>query len=493
MFYRNELKTKQTKTKEYKFNLFDEFKNLDDSKQDCGSTKGIYNYITENGALKSGYGFSELKMPQSTTDLDNESLVEIRGNDVKAIWKLKWYDSVADRNNYYLFYFNDEGLICYDNLFMTRLATVIIKNDFTQTPYATYYRQDDQDALLLSGEGGNLMLVTGNGIESSETAPIIKSCCSHYGKLFAITASTSSTLVYNEDNDVLNWTDEKTKDLDFSDERGDLNKIISFNDYIYIFRDYGITKLSIYSSDEEFAVSHMYLADSYIYPNTIAQSGDEVLFLNKSGLKSFNGSSVKNVYVSCANLLKTCQQPYAFATAFEGKYYLACRCDYGDGQKIGCENYEGGYKNNTLIVYDIQSEHTDIVRGVDINQVLALVNPYKSKLVACFNNEHKGKIGELKEDGKIFEESLPTLWESVTCDFGQAGTKKRIYAFTIKTSGDVNVVIKSENLQRTYKVKGKDKLQKINTNVYGNQFNVKIVSQGSDYITSFVLFAREVK
>lgn len=77
--------------------------------------------------------------------------------------------------------------------------------------------------------------------------------------------------------------------------------------------------------------------------------------------------------------------------------------------------------------------------------------------------------------------------------FWTSGDEKRIYAFTIKTSGDVDVVIESESLQRTYKVKGKDKLQKINTNVYGNQFNVKIVSQGSDYITSFVLFAREVK
>ena len=168
---------------------------------------------------------------------------------------------------------------------------------------------------------------------------------------------------------------------------------------------------------------------------------------------------------------------------------MACKCDYGDEQSVGCESYSGGYKNNTLLIYDIEKEHVEIIRGVDINQVLALNNPYKSKLVACFNNEYKGKIGELTFDGQLFGAILPTLWQSTKTDLGYHGVKKRIKYFTIKSSGDATVTISSENMSKQFAVKGKDCVQKIRTNIVGNEFDVKITSGGQTTISNFVLFA----
>ena len=490
MFYRNTLKTRKTKEKEFEYNLFDSqpSKRSDDC-QEIGSTKSVYNYITDNGSLEAGYGFEELKSPQSTTNLDSETVVNLRGDQVKAIWKLKWYDHNTDTNNYYIFYYNDEGYICYENLFMLRLTTLIVPNNYTQVPYATYYRNDSQDALLLSGEGDNLMVITGNGVETCDTAPLIKSCCSHYGMLFAVTASASSTLVYNEDTDITNWTDAKTQNLDFSDERGDLNKIISFDDYIYIFRDYGITKLSIYSSDDEFSINHMYLSDSYIYPNSIAQGGDNVFFLERSGLKSFNGTSVKNLDLEINDLLKTCDQKNCFATTFDGKYYLACKVDFNDMTSVGCEGYSGGFINNVLIIYDYNSGHVDIVRGVDINQLLALNNPYKAKLVACFNNQYIDKIGQLTQNGKIFGNNLSNCWESTKTDLGYHGKRKRIKDITIKASGSGTITIISDKETKLYNFSASNNIQKIKTNVIGNEFSVKINSDGEVNISNLVIKA----
>ena len=494
MFYRNTLKTKSTKEKEFEFNLLEETPNsLSDDKQKLGSTKQVYNFITENGALKTGYGFEDLKSPQSTTDLEDESVVSLRGNEVKAIWRLKWYNKSADENYYYIFYYNDEGYICYDNLFMLRLATLIVPNTYTEAPFATYYRSDQQDALLLSGEGNNLMVITGDGVDTCDSAPLIKSCCSHYGMLFAVTASASSTLVCNTDTEITNWTDEKTSNLDFSDERGDLNKIISFDDYLYIFRDYGITKLSIYSSDDEFSINHMYMSDSYIYPNSIAQGGDNVYFLERSGLKAFNGSSVNDVEIDCIDLIKKCDQSRCWATSFDGKYYLACRCDFNDGKQVGCEGYSDGYVNNALIIYDYQTGHVDIVRGVDINQVLALNNPLKAKLVACFNNQYKGKIGQLTRDGKLFGSELANLWQSTKNDLGYHGQKKRIKSIAIKSLSDAEITISSETMTKSYSITGKTSIQKIRTSVFGNEFSVKIKAQGDINISNVVLTASVIQ
>lgn len=490
MFYKNTLKTLPTKELEFEYLLFDELTStLTDEKQKVTSGKTVYNFRTGDGDLKPGYGFEDIKMPTSYTDLDNETVITLRGTQAKAIWKMKWYNYNEEVNTYYLFYYNDEGYICYDNLFSERYYPFIIPNDFTQTPYGINYRVNSQDLFLLSGEGENLLVISGNGNESYDTVPIIKSCCSHYGKLFAITASEDSQLIYNEDVDITNWTNEKTANLDFNDERGVLNRIISYNDYIYLFRDYGITQLSIYGSDDDFAINHIYLSDSYIYPDSIAQSGDNVYFLERSGLKCFNGSSVKNIELGCEKLLSAFNQSKCWATCFEGKYYLACKCDFADGQQIGCESYNNGYVNNALLVYDIEKEHLDILRGVDINQVLALNNPYKSKLVACFNNQYIGKIGQLTEDGKLFGNSLGGYWKSVKTDLGYHNKKKRIKHFSIKASGNAEVTISSEKESKTFNILPKDKIQRIRVNISGNEFEVKIMTSGQASISNFVLTA----
>lgn len=491
MFYRNSLPQKKAKEKYFEFDMFGNTQNLenDETTLKIGEPKCVYNFICEDGAIKSGYGFKPLAMPSNETDLDSESEIAIRGDEVKSIWKFKWYNVNSDMNRYYIFYFNDENYICFDDLFQTRLATNIQPTNFTETPYVTHYRKSGDDAIMLSGEGDNLMVMTSYGLYKSETAPKVISCCNHYGKLFAITATARGTLVYNDNPDVLTWEDEASKNLDFSDERGDLNKVVSFNDYLFVFRDFGITRISAYGNDDTFSISHEYQSDAYIYPNTIAQSGENIYFLEGESIKVFNGNSVKEIKLDCMKLLKGQDNRYSYGECFNGKYYLACRGDFKDGKIVGCEGYEGGYKNNILMVIDPYTRHVDITRGVDINQLLALNNKFKSKLVACYHNENMGKIGEITTDGKLFG-SVPTaVWESGKTEFGYHSLLKRVKCFQIKTQSDCKVTIESDKVCKTFLVKGKNAVQKIRANVLGNQFAVKIESsQGENvYIANFVL------
>lgn len=488
MYYQKSLSVKKSKEKDFEYDLFANSQNFEDdaSTLKIGEPHIVYNFISKDGTLKSGYGFKDIAMPTSETNLDDEVVIKLRGNEIKKIWQLKWYSDGEDRNKYYLFYFNDEAKVCYDNIFNTRFASFILNTSFTQTPYVAYYRYDMEDAILLSGEGGNLTIISAGEMYTNENAPRIISCCRHYGRLFAITAKERGTLVYNEDPDVLNWADDKTKDLDFSDERGDLNRIISFNDYLFIFRDFGITKISIYGSEEEFEINHIYKSDSHIYPNSIAQSGENIYFLEGNKIKVFNGSTVKNVNIDCLSVLDGCDNRYAYGECFCGKYYLACRGNFKEG-KVGCEMSEGGYKNNLLVVLDIISNHIDIVRGVDINELLALNNKFKSKLIACFNNEYKNRIGELTQDGMIFGTKLGAYWESGVTDFNEHGKLKRVKSFLIKSANDCKITITSERTSKTFSLKGKASIQNIRANVLGKQFVVKIEGGNSEYISNFVL------
>ena len=489
MFIKNLLKTKRSCDAQFEFDMFREEQNPKDDERvlEIGKAKSSYNFIAEDGTLKPGYGFSDLSMPENETDIDNETVIDIRGNEVMTMWKLKWYNYTSDKNCHYLFYYNDENYVCFDNLFQTRLATYVYPTEFSSLPFITNYRTDKQDAILLSAKDGNMMVIKGNGqTTTAEGTVAIISCCNHYGKLFAITANARGTLVYSDTVDVVSWTDELTKDLDFSDERGFLNKVISFNDYIYVFRDFGITKVSIYGNDDEFAVSHMYKSDGYIHPNTIVEFGDSIYFLEGTHLKVFNGTTVKEVSLKSLYLLKDCDNRWANAECFDGKYFLACRGDFDDGQVIGCECEN--YNNNMLLVYDIKTANVDILRGVDIRQLLALTNDFKSKLVACFYNENKARIGQLTKDGNVFENELNAVWKSGKTDFDMPGKRKKIKSFLIHSSADAEIVFTSEEGEKRYKVKGKNKVQKIACHCYGNMFEIKIVSNAkNEYISNFVI------
>lgn len=494
MFYRNQLKTKKTVKNEFEYDVLgqNQKSNKDDNTLKYKEPKIVYNYTSHDGTLNAGYGFKDLAMPVNTQYLDVEATINVSGQQVKGLWQLKWYDSqTTHKDKYYLFYYNNEGNICYDNLFEMRYLTLYVNNTFTEIPTVTYYRNAGEDSLLLSGEGSNIMLITGGGVTTSNNSYKIISCCTHYGKLFAITKDNRQSLIYTANTDVLTWTSEGLENLDFGDGRGNLNKIISFDDYLFLFRDFGITKISIYGNDN-FSISHMYFSDSYIYPNSIVQSGDKVYFLTKSGLKVFNGSSVKDIEIDCMSMINKCNNAKCYATCFNGKYFLACRADFGDGLTIGCEGYVYGYYNNTLLVYDLLSGNIEVTRGADVRQVLALNNPYKTKLVACFYNEHMDRIGELTTDGKVFDNTLKSSITFAKTDFDKPDKKKKINAILIKSNKNCDVFITNEEKTYQFSVTGSSKLQKIRTNVVGKSFTVKIDSQDSETkINKFVLQVEE--
>lgn len=488
MFYKNKLKTKSTSEKTFEFDMFSSPAQTEKEQSLCdfNLTKLCYNFRTNRGVLESGYGFDIFASPLSKSDLESETAVAISGNQVSALWDFEWYDQENDENKYYCMYFNDQAKVCYDNLFGSRPTTLIINTQFTDTPVGMKYKIEGVDSMIFSGKGQNLLVLVGQTQQTSQSAPQMLSICAHFGRVFAITSEARGRLVYSDNLDILQWSDELSANLDFTDGRGNLTKLLSFNDYIYIFREYGITRISEYSSDSEFSITHLYQSDSYIYPNSIAHGGDRIYFLEKSGLKYFNGSSVRSIECPEIKMLSSFNGNCA-SQCFEGKYFLACKMDF-DGDSVGCENSEQSFYNNALLVYDEQTEHVEIVRGVDIKQMLALNNPYKSKLVACFNGDNKGKIGQLSFSGKSFNDVLPAKWQSVCTDLGISGKKKRIRSFLIKSILPCKVVITSDLQTKEFSVEGSSAIQQIHAGIYGNEFSVVITSnQPNSKISSFVL------
>ncbi len=468
------LKSKESKEEILEFDLFDNFANTSkaQSMQELKNVSSTYNFKLNNGELKTGYGFKKLAMPTNNVDLDDEQELLLDGSQVNAVWSFKWYDSSKKAKRYYVVYFNELNHIGYADLFNTRPLTLYAPTTFTKTPVGNNTRFHDDDAMVFSsGEGCGFYLLTGSIANMYEDAPEIVSLCSQYDKYFAITAGERADLVYSDNDNLMEWKTSNTSRLKFNDDRGKLNKVIALNDYVYVFRDYGISKISQFSTKSDFDISGLYQCDSYIYPKTIASSGDNVYFLEGSGLFSFNGTKTSKINLECDEMLAKTDKRHASAVCFEGKYYLACRYDFNDDKTIGCEN-QPNYVNNILFVFDLVSKKIELMRGVDINTLCVLNNPYKSKVVACFNGSHKDKIGELNLSGEIFGENTEKEWQSVKCDLNAPEKVKKLKFLTIKTLNSVVLKVSSDKISKTYNIEGSDKIQRIRVDVFGREFNI---------------------
>lgn len=488
MFYQTTHKQNKSKAKEISISFAqkDEFK--DKTKEGKGEL--VYNFIHDKGVIKVGMGFEKFSAARDKINIDNEIEFPVRGNQVKALDQLCWHDDTSDNISYYVFYYNDEGLICNDAAYETWILTTFIRSDFTDIPVTVPYKYNDIEFLIFSGKGTTILAGNG-GYRELENVPSFYSCINHYGMFFGITITNPPKLVYTTQSNIETWDDTLVKNLDFSDERGELTKLVSFNDYVYIFRSYGITQLSKYSPDEDFSISHLYRACSYINPRTICAFKDNVYFVEDNMLKSFNGNSVKDIEVNAYKYMKGVTNTNLCGTCFQGKYFLACKCDFGDDEVVGCEGYSEGYVNNTLISYDLTTGEEEILRGVDVNQIMNFATPFKSKLLACFKNQHIDKIGQLTFNGKLFGETLQSKYETTFVDFGEKSEYKTLTKITYKSSGDFLCTILFDGKEKSFTLKGDGKIKTKRISLTGKEFKfiLKSISSPID-IDDFVVTAK---
>lgn len=185
-----------------------------------------------------------------------------------------------------------------------------------------------------------------------ENAPDITSMALHYERLFVTVDGEKNAVWFSDDLDPTNWDASLAGGgfIQLIDERGSLNRVISYGGYVYVFRDYGISRITAFGAQTEFSVSNLFVSSGRIYPGSVALCGDTVLFLAEDGLYAFDGVSTVKMLKNLDGLFKNGERSCSYYA--DGKYYLAFAREETDG-KIGCET--GAYVNNALLVLDLSS------------------------------------------------------------------------------------------------------------------------------------------
>lgn len=442
-----------------------------------------YNFDYKSGALTESLGFEDLTLPFTSQDGSAEgSILWQEGIENSVIKKIAHYKQFFTNTNSRI----DKIILISgnNNVFFGRIVTEVPsfvqldKIQYTKIPKMFNYTDGTYDAIIFTNEADGLNSWNGQvATKHYEYAPVVADMCIYKGRTFAVIGGERLT-IRTEPMNLFLWTVEPSTintNITLDSERGYINRLLAFNGYMYAIRDFGITRITWYESDNSYAVSEVLCAGSKMYADTACICGNKGIVLCKDGLYQFNNIVAEKLDLKLDRMLNGVANSNAVGAFRNGVYYLACRLNFCDDKKIGVEVDEN-YKNNALISLDVATNKYSILRGIDICDLCTIQHESADKLLACFNTYYTTKIGQLTTDGKTFGEISPRLWKTPLSDIGYSDKIKYVKEISLLSKYDIKLNIFSDSQSKSFNIKGSNLITRIPVKLKGKQIGLSIES-----------------
>jgi len=446
--------------------------------------KNSYNFNFVDGSLKTGLGFKNFVINYTFLGLNLEKTMTIPQKvvDIKKMWFFKKWDTDQKIYIYYLMIFtlnNDQT----KSFFWAPIESTIdvfleVTNmSFTEAPIIKIVRINGVEYFLLAPtyDGDHMYLWDGEEVFSYSVFSSVNDFEVKNGRYFGLTKDDSQQ-IYITTKDLSYWLNGmiQGQTISLSNERGGLNKIISYGANLYLIRDYGITVLTPAEQIEDFKIKDLSKTSSKIYGETAVLCGDKILMLCDDGLYSFDGIDMEKLSLGFENSLKYVDNKFAFACFCNGKYYLSFRCE--DNSKSEFIDIEDG-KNNSLLELDVNTNKYCLMCGADVKCMINYFYNAPEKIIALLNESTN--FGELCYNGKIFNTATQKVWESGETDFGTLNTKT-LKSITLKNLYPLKLNVYVDGQKYVFNIKSSNRMQKINTNLKGIKFLISFESENAD-------------
>lgn len=485
MFYEKSLNLKKISYKRYNYSDFSNGMNseVDEHLLPLRYAKNTYNFDFNNGALKTGLGLAYPHISFNYENLNDKKTINYpEGLDVLGVWVYKQYNhNFKAYNNLLIFYCSDKHM--YINYLYTAspLMFRLEGMTFDKCPSVINYKVNGVDSVLISTpENGLYIWNSASPVTFVSSAPVMTSMCLHYERLFATGSLDRRSLWFSDDMNPANWNLSLTEGgfIQMLDDKGTLNKVVSFDDYLYVFREYGISRVVAYANQTEFSVRHLYTSSNKIYKNTIAVCGDRIMFLATDGIYSFNGITTTKLSLGIENLINININNQAIGAYYDGCYYLACKMSFPDDEAIGCE--EGEYKNNVLLEVNLKTWTINILRGADIYNLQSISDEVENSLFACVKHEGLVKLAKVDKSGQIFSQPTKKVWRAPSVDFNAPTRKKLVKEISLITKSDITIEVGIDGKKKIISLKGKKHSQSVYPNVSGRFIDINFISEQAE-------------
>lgn len=486
MFYENKFPTKIAKTKSIRFDNFSKIFNCD-SEIYGGMVKPrlSYNFISDDKSLISGFGISDIKLSKDESSfVTDRTLVNSYNVKFLGAWLYNYYSETFKKFQKKVVLYGEDKNIYFFRLFGLDTGIYQLYDEtLNSIPDAIHYNINGKDIMIFSSKDDKILVWHSDSDPYTlENVPMFRSICMHSSRLFAIVEGPGNKIWYSDNADPTSWPatiDSTIGVIEFPDEqRGKPNKILSFLEDMYVFRDFGISKITYYPKTQTHEITQLFISSGNIFSDTVCICNDKIYMLASDGIYVFDGNEtvkldlVVNKYFSLVN-------SNAKGAFFEGKYFVACNLNYDDNTRVFDEDREDCI-NNTLISVDVLTNQVSILRGVDIAWLLPLTEGHFSKLLVCLNGDYGTRICELTKDGLYFDDVLPKHFEIDIDDLGNLNNKKIIKKIYIDTLYDCVLKIRCDGKEETHLIKGGKTNNHINIMKRADKFSMIIESNSQN-------------
>ena len=445
----------------------------DESIKNYSDASKVFNFDISDGALKAGAGLKEYTLNGSPIVVDDELFAPLK------FFYLKNYDIKSGLEKDTILCYSKNGTILVCKLYENEPKLIQTGMWFSSEPTAVTYNNNGENIMLLSSQTDPLCVFSGDGFKFVDGAPKFSSMCVHNERVFATEDKKSTSLWFSDDFNPLNWSIsiDEAGFIDFPDERGALLKVVSFLDYVYIFREYGITRLTAYGSQEDFAVSNLHVKVGKIYGESVTDCGNYVYFLSTTGLYRFNGVDAVKILDCYDTFLNGVDNKRASGLFYNQKYWLNLN------MKID------GKEQRAVLVYNLQNGTSYLIKDCRITS-LCLFDGQNKELIAVYDNGKKVAT-VLENYGKLFEKPLKKTWQSIETDFSLPCTKI-LYKLTIELCEEVEIMLSVDGVKHYYTLDKQNNV--ILPKLKGKDFSISIISYNNNpKITKPTLYFKYLK
>ncbi|HHU43801.1 MAG: hypothetical protein QM214_01640 [Bacillota bacterium] len=397
-----------------------------------------YNIGFRNGALINGMGIDYAKIKDKT--LPHVGLI---GKRIIKSWIYYKYNYTQNQREDMIVALLDDNTV-YVTLLDGGTAFEQTTMSFDGgTASALNYHHNGEDVFLIFGSEGGMYMFDGQNAEYYSETPGFLSVCLHYDRVYGVTASGHNRVYFSDDLNPVNWRVSMDQGgyISFPDEGGRAQKVVSFNDYVFIFREYAIHRLTAYTDLTEYKLTKTFSTNNKIYPDTVQICSDKIVFLAEDGLYAFDGFIARKIYSKLFPLID--KKEWSVACYFDYKYYLATTLKNLDNSVVGDEAL-GPMKNNAIIAIDFDLGNVSILRGGDIRCFMPINTSDYCELIVAFNNYRCSYFGMISDSGKLIDMPLQKLWRSPATDLSQSDGNKVLRRIYLTAHQTMSLTVKGE-------------------------------------------------
>lgn len=447
-----------------------------------------YNFSHKKGVLESGLGLRPLQLPISNDSTSGEpslttqrTMVWDKDSNPVKMWRFQFYSNMVDARRDKVFVYSDDGKIHWANIVDTYVGYATLLLLFESKPNMLNYNNDGVDSALLSSPSDSLVIYTpGLAATTIENTPNFTSMCLHYERVFATTGGRKNSVWFSESTDPSNWeiSSESGGYIEMADELGDCNRVLSFGSYIYIFRDFGITRLSAFAEQSSFSMSNIYTSSNTILGNTACICGNVVIFLTTDGLYSFDGGSVDKLELGYEGIFNGVDNTHAEATYHKNKYCLICNTNYA--------TVSNNSECNTLYELDTETGDSELLFGYRFLSISSIFQDIMEKLVVIVAGNDSNTIYEVVTgSGQIDANPTTKVWKSAMTDLGLPSATKNIRAITVIARGSIVIKVSTDRETREFTLASDGVLpSRIRIGMSGIMLGIEFIANSSDVLIS---------